>query len=130
VQSVVGWNRRGVVTGANMFTRSVGSAVGVAVFGSIANTTLVARFRHPPAALAGRLPHTVNSATLAFSGGHHDPAVAAYTRAALFTATHRIFWALVAAAALGLLTQLLMPKRTESLTFAEDAPHAEPATVG
>src|SRR3954453_22353029 len=37
VQSVVGWNRRGVVTGANMFMRSLGSAVGVAVFGSIAN---------------------------------------------------------------------------------------------
>ena len=52
VQSVVGWNRRGVVTGANMFSRSIGSAVGVAVFGSIANTTLADKLRHPPAALA------------------------------------------------------------------------------
>jgi MFS family permease len=121
VQSVVGWNRRGVVTGANMFTRSVGSAVGVAVFGSIANTTLADRFRHPPAELAGKLPHSVNSATLAFSGGHRDPAVVAYTRDALYAATHRIFWALVVAAVLGLLTQLLMPKKTEQLVFPEDA---------
>ena len=36
-QSSVGWNQRGVVTGANMFSRNVGSAVGVAVFGAIAN---------------------------------------------------------------------------------------------
>jgi len=39
-QSVVGWDRRGVVTGTNMFIRSLGSAVGVAVFGSIVNSEL------------------------------------------------------------------------------------------
>ena len=39
-QSVVGWERRGVVTGTNMFIRSLGSAVGVAVFGSIVNSRL------------------------------------------------------------------------------------------
>jgi EmrB/QacA subfamily drug resistance transporter len=39
-QSVVGWDRRGVVTGTNMFVRSLGSAVGVAVFGSIVNSRL------------------------------------------------------------------------------------------
>jgi EmrB/QacA subfamily drug resistance transporter len=39
-QSVVGWDRRGVVTGTNMFVRSLGSAVGVAVFGSIVNSEL------------------------------------------------------------------------------------------
>jgi EmrB/QacA subfamily drug resistance transporter len=36
-QASVGWNERGVVTGTNMFARSVGSAVGVAVLGAIAN---------------------------------------------------------------------------------------------
>jgi EmrB/QacA subfamily drug resistance transporter len=39
-QSAVQWQQRGVVTGANMFFRSAGSAVGVAVFGAIANATL------------------------------------------------------------------------------------------
>jgi MFS family permease len=121
VQSVVGWNRRGVVTGANMFTRSLGSAVGVAVFGSIANTTLAQRFRHPPASLAGRLPHSVDTATLAFSHSpHRDAAVVAYTRDALYAASHRIFWALVAAAVLGLVTQLLLPRRVHPLVFPDD----------
>ena len=121
VQSVVGWTRRGVVTGANMFTRSVGSAVGIAIFGSIVNTTLANQFAHPPAALAGKLPHSVNSATLAFSGSRTDPAVAEYTRHALYLATHRVFWALVVVAVIGLLTQFLMPKRADQLVFAEDS---------
>ncbi|MGV8895348.1 MAG: MFS transporter [Rhodoglobus sp.] len=37
-QASVPWNERGVVTGTNMFARSVGSAVGVAIFGAIANS--------------------------------------------------------------------------------------------
>ena len=48
VQSVVGWGRRGVVTGSNMFIRTLGSAVGIAVFGSIANGRLADRRDTPP----------------------------------------------------------------------------------
>jgi MFS family permease len=119
VQSVVGWNRRGVATGANMFTRSLGSAVGVAVFGSIANTTLADRFRHAPAGVAGQL-RSVNSATLAFDGKARDLRVAAYIRHSLYLATHRIFWALVVVSVLGLLTQLLIPRRTRQIAFPDD----------
>lgn len=36
-QSSVGWGERAVVTGANMFARSMGSAVGVAVLGALVN---------------------------------------------------------------------------------------------
>ena len=39
-QSSVGWAERGVVTANNIFLRSLGSAVGVAVFGAIANAVL------------------------------------------------------------------------------------------
>jgi MFS family permease len=39
-QSSVGWETRGVVTGTNMFARSVGSAVGIAVFGAVANASV------------------------------------------------------------------------------------------
>jgi EmrB/QacA subfamily drug resistance transporter len=42
-QSSVGWQSRGVVTGATMFARSVGSAVGVAAFGALANAVVAAR---------------------------------------------------------------------------------------
>ncbi len=36
-QSSVGWGERGVVTGANMFARAIGSAVGVAMLGALVN---------------------------------------------------------------------------------------------
>jgi EmrB/QacA subfamily drug resistance transporter len=41
-QSSVDWNERGVATGANLFARSVGSAVGVAIFGALANASFAA----------------------------------------------------------------------------------------
>ena len=37
-QSSVEWNERGVVTGTNLFARTIGSAVGVAIFGAVANS--------------------------------------------------------------------------------------------
>jgi EmrB/QacA subfamily drug resistance transporter len=42
-QTAVSWAQRGVATGANMFSRSVGSAVGVAVFGAIVNSHVSSR---------------------------------------------------------------------------------------
>jgi EmrB/QacA subfamily drug resistance transporter len=56
-QSSVDWNERGVVTGTNMFARSIGSAVGVAIYGALANGIL--------AASGGEnSPHAVEGATL------------------------------------------------------------------
>jgi MFS family permease len=51
VQSVVDWQRRGVVTGTNLFCRNLGSAVGVAVFGAIANHTIGDQGAHDRSAL-------------------------------------------------------------------------------
>nr|WP_231563004.1 MFS transporter [Microbacterium mangrovi] len=40
VQSSVDWNERGVVTGTNVFARSLGQALGAAVLGAIANAII------------------------------------------------------------------------------------------
>ena len=82
VQSVVGWGRRGVVTGSNMFIRTLGSAVGIAVFGSIANARLAHRRQTP---------------------------------GAIFHAVHGVFWALVAAAVLGVVGLVMFPRRVPRL---------------
>jgi EmrB/QacA subfamily drug resistance transporter len=50
-QSTVTWRSRGVVTGANMFARSVGSAVGVAIFGAVANAEVTRRIGHTASGL-------------------------------------------------------------------------------
>lgn len=42
-QSSVGWQQRGVITATNMFSRSMGSAIGTAVFGALANAALAGR---------------------------------------------------------------------------------------
>lgn len=41
-QSSVNWDERAVVTGANMFTRSMGQAIGAAIFGAVANGVIAA----------------------------------------------------------------------------------------
>jgi EmrB/QacA subfamily drug resistance transporter len=116
LQSVVGWERRGVVTGTNMFCRSVGSAVGVAVFGAIANATLADRLAHPPAAVAGKIPDGVDATSALLSGETSGP-VQAFLRGALFDASHHVFLTLVAVAVLGFAAVLLMPRRAEQLRF-------------
>jgi EmrB/QacA subfamily drug resistance transporter len=50
-QSTVGWSDRGVVTATNMFSRSIGSAVGIALFGAIANTSVRGSQTHSPAVI-------------------------------------------------------------------------------
>jgi EmrB/QacA subfamily drug resistance transporter len=117
VQASVGWDQRGVVTGTNMFCRSLGSAVGAAIFGAIANTTLADRFAHPPAELAGRLPADTDTTSLVL-GGHTDPAspVSAFVRSAFFDATHHVFLAMLGIGVLTVGALLLMPRRTPDLT--------------
>lgn len=56
-QSSVEWNERGVVTGTNMFARSIGSALGVAVFGAVANAIYAATPN------GNTNPHTIISAS-------------------------------------------------------------------
>ena len=66
VASAVSWEARGVATGANMFARSVGSAVGVAIFGAVANAVVASRLdgdvpalEQVPAAVIEPALHTV-----------------------------------------------------------------------
>ncbi|WP_286175962.1 MDR family MFS transporter [Arthrobacter sp. NEB 688] len=47
-QSAVPWHERGVATSASIFARSVGSAVGVAAFGAVANTVVRDRLGGAP----------------------------------------------------------------------------------
>jgi EmrB/QacA subfamily drug resistance transporter len=85
-QSSVEWNERGVVTGTNLFARSIGSAIGVAVFGAMAN-----------AVYAG----TAN--------GNTDPAT-------VVSASGAVFLAVVVAAILTVVAVVAMPETKKSDT--------------
>jgi hypothetical protein len=99
-----------------MFSRSLGSAIGAAVFGAIANATLAGRFAHPPPEVAGRLPANVDATSLVLGGPtSSEPAVGDYVRGSLQAATHHVFVALAVLAVLGVGALLLMPRRAEPL---------------
>ncbi len=134
VQSVVGWERRGVVTGAYMFSRMTGSALGVATFGGIANATLTGWLGHAPASLAGQLPHSVDAASRALETGRLGAAAGAYLRHGLYLAAHRVFWGLAVVALAGLVALAVTPRRFTPLRFpgeeqGEDGQAGQPEAV-
>jgi hypothetical protein len=115
VQSVVDWRRRGVVTATNLFARNLGSAVGVAAFGAIANATLADRFAHAPASLPDGIGDSADAERLVVEGGHQSGPVAEFVRSALFDASHNVFLGVVVAAVVGFAVLWLMPRKTEPL---------------
>jgi MFS family permease len=88
-QSAVDWDRRGVVTGTFVFGRSMGSALGIAVFGAIANASLSRRF-----------------------GGHVSSTASAIPVSILEPALHWVFLAAAAIAVLLAAAVLIMPNRS------------------
>jgi EmrB/QacA subfamily drug resistance transporter len=102
-QSSVEWHQRGVVTGANMFFRSMGSAVGVAVFGAIANATLDS---HGTALQSGQV-----------------------AAAPLSHAVHHVFVAVLVLAVLTVAAVALMP-RDNGQSLRDPAPTATGAGSG
>ncbi len=103
MQSAVEFRQRGVATGANMFARSVGSAVGVAMFGAIANAVVADRLGGADAA------GTVDLDQLPV--GVLDPALQA------------VFLAVAGCALLLVLSALLMPSRVGPQHDSEPATH-------
>jgi EmrB/QacA subfamily drug resistance transporter len=89
-QSSAEWQVRGVVTGTNMFARSMGSAVGVAVFGAIANAALIGA---------------------AGPGGHGSISLDGVDPLVLFDALHRVFLGSAVIAVAMLIGVALMPRK-------------------
>ena len=88
-QSAVEWERRGVVTGTAVFARSMGSALGIAVFGAIANASLNQQM-----------------------GGHDFSTASAVPVSILEPALHKVFLAAGVVAVLLLAAVLIMPSRS------------------
>jgi MFS family permease len=100
-QSSVDWNERGVVTGTNLFARSIGSSIGVAVFGAVAN------------AIYSGAP-----------GGHPDPHT-------VVSASGAVFLAVLASAILTVVAVIAMPATENKSTAPStvDPAAAEPSTA-
>lgn len=91
-QAAAEWQVRGVVTGTNMFARSMGSAVGIAVFGAIANAALIG--------------------SSAVGGQHGGGGLDGVAAGPLYAALHHVFIGSAAVAVVMLIGIALMPRRS------------------
>lgn len=104
IQSTVDWQMRGMATSSNVFTRSLGNALGAAVFGSILNTVILSNMR------GQGLPASLEEIRHLLDGGvgsvQADPAL----QGALTAGLGAVYVAVLVAAVLALLGALLMPE--------------------
>lgn len=90
VQSAVEWGQRGVVTGANMFSRYLGASLGAALMGGTFNTHM----RHSlerSQQLAAALPQDINDVLGALQGGQLPHSAADYLRDAIAASTTQLY---------------------------------------
>jgi MFS family permease len=92
-QSSVDWNERGVVTGTQMFFRSIGQSLGAAILGAIANGVI-----------------------LGLGGDETDPGTMAAAAGAVFVAAAVV-------AALLLIAAIAMPRVARPAVETESAAH-------
>ncbi|MCC7081250.1 MAG: MFS transporter [Burkholderiales bacterium] len=110
LQSVVGWSQRGVVTGANLFSRYLGQSLGAALFGTVFNAAVAARLESAPPAMRAHLPGSINDLISVLHAGH-DGAAAAYLRDSIAFATRHLFAGMAAIALLMVLILIVVPRR-------------------
>lgn len=122
VQSVVGWQQRGVVTGANMFSRYLGQSLGAALFGAIFNAAVGRQLTRAPSPLRTHLPTHVNGVIDALHGQHVHGHAEAYLRHAMYVATHHVYLGVLVVAVLVLAAVLLTPRHFPLVDDAAPAP--------
>jgi hypothetical protein len=116
VQSLVGWNRRGVVTAATMFTRMLGGTLGVAVYGSLLDGAVAGVLRGAPAGVAAAARHLLTSTSLGVgSPPGRAGAALGWVRQGLAVGVHRVFLGMALAAILAFALEALMPRGRAAL---------------
>lgn len=117
IQSAVEWKQRGIATGSNMFSRILGSTLGVAVLGTVVNGTLTSSLRgsaaakgmHNPTAVTNLLLNPAQRSQLSPSNLHT-------LTAALSHSIHVAFWAVVFIAAAGVILSFGVPRGVPDAT--------------
>ena len=114
VQSVVDWNRRGVVTGASMFSRYFGQTLGAAMFAAVFNSILLATFQKASGEVATVLPET-NRVIEALQSSQTTPDTLVFLQKSFHEAIHYVYVGLLIAALITLFILLATPSKFESL---------------
>ena len=127
VQSTVTWNDRGVVTGANIFSRYLGQSLGAALCGAIFNGSIAQSLAAAPAGLQSVLPADIG-AVIGDLHSHALPAAAdAYLRLAIYSATHHVYEGMAIVASLILVVLLCTPRHFSASGASAKAKELAPA---
>lgn len=110
VQAAVTWRDRGVVTGANIFSRYLGQSVGAAICGAIFNNAIAKALAHAPAGLGAQLPRRIDDVMAALQRHAVAGTADAYLRHAMYVATHHVYVGLTVVAATTLAVVLMTPR--------------------
>ncbi|MEO8544246.1 MAG: MFS transporter, partial [Burkholderiaceae bacterium] len=110
VQSTITWRDRGVVTGANIFSRYLGQSLGAAAFGAIFNSAIANELARAPALLRPQLPQHVDAVIGALHRGIAHGAAEDYLRHAMYLATRHIYVGMVVVSLCTLVVVLLTPR--------------------
>ncbi len=110
-QSMVGWRKRGVVTGANIFSRYLGQSLGAAMFGAIFNRALADALARAPASAQVQLPTGIDTVISTLSGRHLPAATDVYLRRAIDTAMHHVYLGLLGVSLLTVVALAFTPRR-------------------
>ncbi len=109
IQSSVDWTKRGSATASNIFSRLLGSTLGVAILGGVLNNALQRELSG--SGIAGVTLDSVREVLQSHAAGHVDPKQFALLQHALDNGLHQAFIAVVAVSAVAFLITLFLPRR-------------------
>lgn len=111
IQSIVGWDKRGVVTSSNMFSRYLGQSLGAAILGGVFNKRMSNWLSEAPADIKGYLPEDVNDIIETLQSGATSPAVKDYLRHAFYGSSSAVYLTMAIIGVLAILFLFLQPKK-------------------
>lgn len=110
VQSIVPWEKRGVVTGANMFSRFLGQSMGAAILGGVFNSKMNAILSQAPTELNAEIP-LVNDVIDVLQSGESSVEIANFLQQAFYDSTHQVYFVMMCIGIFTFLVLFLQPKK-------------------
>lgn len=110
IQSVVEWDKRGVVTGANQFGRYLGQSLGAAIFGAIFNASYMRELSKTDLSLSKNIENVLDQ----LQNEELSLPAKNFIKMAINTANHHIFYGMIICGILTFLAiYILVPKKLE-----------------
>lgn len=110
IQSIVPWEKRGVVTSSNMFSRYLGQSIGAAVLASVFNSSMEKHLNDAPEKLTNQLPK-VNDVIDTMQSPSTSEAVVSYLQEGFYLSTGKVYLGMTILAIIAFIFLNLQPKK-------------------